>query len=272
MADLVELERGGNTKTPRKRYTKCVFTLNNYSEEEYLELVKVFDLKNYVYLIGREIGDEGTPHLQGYVEFKKQVYFEALKKLNTRIHWEAARGTREQNKKYCTKDGNFISNLPLTRKERVLKMEYADVVWRPFQERIIEIIKGPVDDRKIYWFYEYEGNEGKSYLAKFLAATYDVIIADGKKDNVFNQIKIWMDGHDESEDPRIIMCDIPRDNLDYINYGALEQIKNGLVYSGKYEGGMCLFPHPHVIIFANERCKPGKWSRDRVCEIEIIPD
>lgn len=73
---------------------------------------------------------------------------------------------------------------------------------------------------------------------------------------------MWMDTH-EDEDPKIIICDIPRTNLEYINYGAIESIKNGMIYSGKYEGGQCIFDNPHVVVFANELPDGSKMSRDR---------
>lgn len=81
-----------------------VFTLNNYSDEEYIE-IKNFNC-NYL-IIGKEVGEEGTPHLQGYAEFKTNQRLVALKKLNSRIHWEYRRGTSEQASNYCKKDGDY---------------------------------------------------------------------------------------------------------------------------------------------------------------------
>ena len=90
------------------------------------------------------------------------------------------------------------------------------------------------------------GNNGKSFLAKYIALKFGCIIADGKKDNIFNQVLMM-------EDKRgIILLDVPRHNVDYINYGCLEALKNGLIYSGKYEGGQCIFDIPHIIVFMND--------------------
>lgn len=84
------------------RSRNFVFTLNNYTAEEE-EAVKVWEC---VYLIfGKEVGESGTPHLQGYVSFEHQRTLQALKKLSLRAHWEIARGTPKQASEYCEKDG-----------------------------------------------------------------------------------------------------------------------------------------------------------------------
>lgn len=80
------------------------FTLNNYSEEEFDEICG-WSCRYLV--VGREVGDGGTPHLQGYVEFENQVSLRRLKKLNKRIHWETRRGTPSQAANYCKKEHNY---------------------------------------------------------------------------------------------------------------------------------------------------------------------
>ncbi len=50
---------------------------------------------------------------------------------------------------------------------------------------------------------------------------------------------------------------------DYVSYQALEEIKDGIFFSGKYEGGMKIFNSPHVICFANFSPAEHKLSGDR---------
>jgi len=53
------------------RYRHIVFTLNNYSQNEYLALLNNEYIRYVV--IGKEIcPSTGTPHLQGYGELQKQ--------------------------------------------------------------------------------------------------------------------------------------------------------------------------------------------------------
>jgi hypothetical protein len=64
--------------------------------------VTYFNQQNIYYCIGEEICPKtGKLHLQGYVEFKNQKRFDTLKReYPGNIHWEQAKGTREENYKY----------------------------------------------------------------------------------------------------------------------------------------------------------------------------
>lgn len=67
------------------------------------EAVKAKRISFYVFQ--KEIAPEtGTPHFQGYVQFRISQRFSALKKLiSNEIHVEPARGTPTQNETYCSK-------------------------------------------------------------------------------------------------------------------------------------------------------------------------
>ena len=76
------------------------YTLNNWTNAEFSSLK---NLECKYHIIGREIGEKGTPHLQGYLSFEKTCRIKSLKKLNERIHWEMAKdGEKAIN--YCMKE------------------------------------------------------------------------------------------------------------------------------------------------------------------------
>lgn len=91
---------------PRKDpYRNACFTINNYTLEEELHLKSLHPKMSYL-VWGKEIGEEGTPHLQGYVEFKEKTPFSKVKEyVGTRAHIEKRhpRSKPKQAAGYCKK-------------------------------------------------------------------------------------------------------------------------------------------------------------------------
>lgn len=83
------------------RNRNWAFTINNWTPEE---LLACQELKCQYIIIGDEVGETGTPHLQGYVEFFDAHTMSAIKKYMPRAHLEIAYGNAEQNREYCTKE------------------------------------------------------------------------------------------------------------------------------------------------------------------------
>lgn len=82
------------------------FTINNPCKEEEDVLISLEDQVEYI-VWGRETGESGTPHFQGYVVFKNPRTISGLKKLLPRAHIEIAKGTPAQNEIYCKKDQDW---------------------------------------------------------------------------------------------------------------------------------------------------------------------
>lgn len=85
------------------------FTINNYDDADRTRLAELGNGPLSTYLIvGREIGEQGTPHLQGYVRFARKTSFaEAKTLIGQRAHLEPARESAKTNRGYCTKDKLF---------------------------------------------------------------------------------------------------------------------------------------------------------------------
>lgn len=96
----------------RNRSRGFTITLNNYNDEEYNNILEVAQRHSEKYIFGKEVGKEGTPHIQGYIYFKQPKDFNRVVKLlnNKRIHIEGAKGNPKQNYNYCSKDGEYISH------------------------------------------------------------------------------------------------------------------------------------------------------------------
>lgn len=232
------------------------FTLNNYDGSNIQVLEE--ELENHKYVFVEEIGKKGTPHLQGFVQFSTKV--RPLEKVSIKgIHWEKCKGTYVQNIKYCTKtEGKRWTNMEL----KAPIIDYFFFEYKIWQKEILEIISKPVNNRKIYWYWEEKGGVGKSIFTRHLVIKKLATYVCGKRDDM----KLILAEKLEKEDIHCLIIDIPRNQGNNISYTFIEEIQNGMFSSGKYESKNVLFNVPHVIVFANFPPEMEKMSEDRWCE------
>lgn len=97
-----------------------VFTCNNY-EEKHGDLLDKLDTKYMI--VGKEVGESGTPHMQGYLVLKVQKTLSALIKCLPGFHLEVRKGSHDQARDYCMKEGDFteIGTPPLSPLEKGVK-------------------------------------------------------------------------------------------------------------------------------------------------------
>jgi len=81
------------------------FTLNNYTEADEKNIAQ-WECRGVAY--AHEVGESGTPHLQGYVCFAVQKGLNMVRELNNRAHWEIMKGSMTDNQTYCSKQGQLI--------------------------------------------------------------------------------------------------------------------------------------------------------------------
>jgi len=262
----------GNTKTESikvKKKKSCdaskrfAFTFNNYSESDYSKLLRIFQAeRDAKWVIGQEVGASGTPHLQGYIEVPNRIrpkrYFGF-----GQIHWEIAKGCRQLNVDYCCKEGRYVGNLKPTPTIKYLHREN----FYTWQEDLYIWCQEEPNDRSIVWVTDYEGNAGKTSWCKTMVIQHDAIVLEGKSTDMFHGLVSFYER--KGYYPSIVLIDIPRESLGYINYAAIEKIKNGLLFSGKYESNLLVFNPPHVIVFANNMPKLSAFSLDRWNIFEI---
>lgn len=102
------------------------FTINNYGDGDIKQLAEL-TCRYVVY--GKEKGESGTPHLQGYMEFVSGKTLASLKKLFPTAHFEVRRGTAKQAADYCKKDGDVYERGEITQQGRRSDLEgLAEVV------------------------------------------------------------------------------------------------------------------------------------------------
>lgn len=245
-----------NPEKPKKQGKQALywcFTWNNYEKEKIETIVQILKHECHWYVFQEEIGENGTPHLQGTMYLKNRQRLTSLKKWSKQIHWEIT-GAVSASIAYCTKKetrAGLIYSHGIDIPEEI-------IVHKPYgwQLLVMDIISKKPDERTIHWFYEPIGSVGKTTLCKYLCVEHGAVMLTGKSNDMFHQLS-------KMKNIKLVLVDIPRCAQEYINYGAIEQIKNGLIFSGKYEGAQLIFNCPHVICFANEPPTITKMSMDR---------
>lgn len=258
-------EGSGNTvnaaPNSKKQGTEAVnwlFTFNNYEESDIARLESIFNSECKLYVFQEETGENGTPHLQGVISLLgRGQRLSALKKWDPSIHWEKCRSLNNSIKYCCkleTRTGNvYFKNIKPSLIKDTIEVE------EPYGWQLVvtDIIEKKPDKRSIHWFVDERGNMGKSTLCKYLVVKHNALLLNGKCNDMFHMLS-------KHDNKKLILVDIPRCTQEFrIDYGAIEQIKNGLMFSGKYEGSQIVFNCPHVIVFSNNYPDTSKMSSDR---------
>jgi len=245
MTDLFQVvpEEDGNKDSSSSSINplyKYDFVLNNYTIEECAKIKEILSKICKKWIIGYEIGESGTPHLQGYIHLLKKERKSTLnRKLGNRMSIRACRN-EPALMDYCKKDGNY-ETFGFPKPIKVIENLF------PWQKDILDIFMTEPDDRTIYWFWDTKGNIGKSAFVKYMVIKHNVLFCNGGKHSdlinlVFNA---------NMEDCKCIIWDLPRSTKGKVSYATLECVKNGMVCNTKYETGVKCFNAPHVFVFAN---------------------
>lgn len=245
----------------------------------------------------------GKKHIQLYIYWANARTFSAVKKEFPNAHIEARsqNSTPEQAADYCKKEGDWTEagELPVDKRGKV--NEWKDIVtaiqngmtlqdltltypeasirycagiknmyelhrpkhkfsildkygtYNKIQTKIIQYVEAPTHDREIYWIYDPKGGCGKTDLANHLISNNGFLVFGNAKTA---DVALAWNGEN-------VIFDYSRSQQDHINYGVIEDIKNGRIFSGKYQSTTKLYARPKVLVFANFLPDFGKMSLDR---------
>lgn len=254
----IELTPPADKIVVEKRGRKWFFTWNNYESTDIINLTQYFEKYSLKYMFQEEMGEKGTRHLQGFFILKNGTKNTALYKRFPSVYIRPLK-SEEDAKMYCSKE-ETRNGKQWSKGYIVLEDPLAEGI-KAWQQDVLDEIKGKPDSRKITWICDKAGNSGKTSLAKHICMhNKNAIYVSGKASDIkFAVCKMIEDG----KIPEIMIFDYPRSAMGYISYPALEELKNGIFFSGKYESGMVMFNSPHVICFANEEPEYEQLSEDR---------
>lgn len=89
------------------KYRGWQFTLNNYNDTDIQHIKEVVSNSARYIVFGKEVGKDGTHHLQGYVYFENKRQRKSVSRMLPRAHLENAIKDAATNRTYCIKDGDY---------------------------------------------------------------------------------------------------------------------------------------------------------------------
>lgn len=134
-----------------------------------------------------------------------------------------------------------------------IRDQFKDVTLRPWQQNCNTRLSNQTD-RQVTWVVDEEGNQGKTWYAKYLVATKNAFYTNGGK-----AADIFYAYNYEG----IVVFDFTRTQEEIVNYSAIEAFKNGMVFSSKYQSTLKITTPPKVLCLSNWEPDQSKLSRDR---------
>lgn len=267
---LVPLEDSiGSTDKTQHVYwfiTKNDCSGNLESESELKERVERLS-RQYVFQYER--GKENNRlHYHLLIYLKVKMRFSALQKIfgKSKIVF-IKKGDLQRVRDYCCKEDTRVT-YPQFKWKGLQVVDTSYLITREdLRPRQIEIADRYIKDehpkwgRYIHWYWEAKGNWGKSVTATYMIDQMGAMEVDGACSDILCGITRWIEEFGNC--PKIIVIDIPRISMNRVSYRAIEKIKNGKFFSGKYESGMKRFRKPHVIVFSNSAPELDSLSEDR---------
>lgn len=240
-----------------------------YDNEEPEELLQYFRTICSKGAFQLEQGESsGYKHWQGRISFNKKQRIKQAIELLSKWNPPHVSPTTTENKNnfdYVTKERTKIGGpwfIHDNNDQNYIQLRFrGNIVWKSWQETVINMIMKTPDDRHINVIIDNEGNKGKSFLTMYLASFKMARNVPQMKDHR-DILRLVMD---MPESPCYIF-DLPRatsKNDQHSIYSAIEQIKNGYAYDDRYNYKEKFFEPPHIFVFTNQEPDTSLLSNDR---------
>ncbi len=147
-------------------------------------------------------------------------------------------------------------------KESLTKLPTIDTL-RPWQEKVLTKLEQQTD-RQILFVVDTEGGKGKSTLAKHLMQKGRTFMTRGGK--LADIAHAWT----KAPEHDTVIFDMARcTGPEYWPYMFMEQLKDGIVFTSKYDSATVVTSSKKIIVLCNEEPNRDKLSSDRYCVFKI---
>lgn len=255
--------RVGNTKRPSAAKKWC-FTHNNYVDGSVKSTEMALAPLAPKFVFQEEVGESGTPHLQGVVEFSKKCRPMESGILPSTVHWEVCRSWAH-SVAYCSDPDKRAPDGALVMVGVPPPCPYdwrvrADALAPWAQTAAAAYATWPaLGDRMVHWYWSTEANTGKSNLLRFLIDAHGALLMGGRMGDIAKAMEPRVRS---GEFPHCVVFNLCRACGNTVSYSGLEALKDGMLFSWKNDSVALRFPAPHVVVVANLPPREGLAEDD----------
>ena len=258
---------GGNTNNPPSakprskksgadKLVRWCFTIKHTEERTAADVAEVLKgfAKEFYFQLEKGTGGSDYLHWQGCMALMVPSTFNQVKNLLFfDAHIEQCKDWFK-SKMYCKKEDTRVEG-PFDHTHSFLNKKYqlARANFYKWQETVEQWILAEPDDRHITWVYDETGGNGKTKFVLYCVDNLNAVRYNSRKES---DIAYSYNGE------KIVFFDFQRAKM-FINYSTMEDLKNGHLFSSKYESKAKRFNPPHVVVFANSLPEFSKMSLDR---------
>lgn len=251
------------------------FTWNNPS----LDSVGLADIlfPHASYLVFQlEVGECGTTHFQGYVQFTTRKRLTTIKGYLPQAHWEIARGSAEANRTYCTKSESRVDGPwtfgTITRQGQRRDVEaFRDAILEGksdaelLEEHCTQVCLFPRfiqfcrtsglrerDEKPTVRCYYGASGTGKTRDAVGTAEKHEVFLVSRPDSGR----PLWWDGYN----PRLHKVVVIDDFYGWIPWSYLLQLIDRYPFKVEIKGGKVEFNSPFIFLTSNSH--PKEWYKN----------
>ena len=147
-------------------------------------------------------------------------------------------------------------------------IDMESIILKPWQTEVIRIIDNP-SERDIYWIIGEKGNEGKTFIQKYIYQHFGTRRVLKSEVNTRKADIAYVLSQASLTCKDIFLFNLLRSDID-VSYGLLENIKDGYLISVKYRSKALKLQTPNtVIVFSNSPPSTDQLSTDRWKIFEI---
>lgn len=153
-----------------------------------------------------------------------------------------------------------------------LKDDLKGLPLYPWQSELETILAGEPDERKVFWYSDPKGNSGKTALIRHWILNghpWDVLVGGAADIRCLYALR----KKKNEPFPKVVFWNLAREkNVKLMSYSVVEELKDGMLFSGKSKSTMVMFDAPHVVIMAT--CEPpyARLAKDRWHVVHLSED